>query len=486
MVEDNILDEVLAEFEKIAAIPRPSGHEKKVSDFLKEHLTALGFSVAQDANNNLIADLSATAGFENAPRVALQGHIDMVCVADDGKNFSPTTDAIKLVRGKNYLSADGTSLGADNGAGIAMAICAAKRAKRHGPLRIILTVDEERGMTGAISLDEKYLRDVDFFINCDSETFDEIVVGSAGGVHIKFSRKLTRVPAVGKHAWRIEAVNLRGGHSGECIGLNRGNAIKALAFAAEQIAAKGAFRIVSIDGGTVENAIPDFAAMEIVTDIDEKDIADALKNYEATFKAIHGDADPDAKFLSKAIPLPAVVMEGSDAENTLRLLRLLPSGVAAISPTATPPVETSANVGVIKTDGDRLTVKYYPRSAIDEKLCEIAATSRELAAITGFEAICAEPSPAWKENKNSRLAGIMKNIFRELNGRDMKTTVIHAGLECGYFFRKNPKLDIVSIGPTTEDIHSPRERLLLETVAPQTMLIVRTIEAAAENMEETQ
>ena len=166
------LEGVLDEFKKLAAIPRANGHEQAVSDFLKKYLTDAGFSVVQDAKNNIIADKPATKGHENAPRTILQGHMDMVAVGAEGVDYDPLTDPIKLVRTEKYLTADGTSLGADDGIGVAEGIYLMKHAKEHGPLRLIVTTDEERGMTGAIALDAKYLKDAQCLINCDSENYD--------------------------------------------------------------------------------------------------------------------------------------------------------------------------------------------------------------------------------------------------------------------------------------------------------------------------
>ena len=187
--KDEILEGVLLEFEKLAAIPRPSGHERAVSDFLKKYLTDLGFSVTQDEVCNIIADVPASKGFEKAPLTVLQGHMDMVCVAEVGRSYDPLKDAIYLKRTSEFLEACGTSLGADDGIGVAVAIYIARTAKEHGPIRLIFTVDEERGMTGAIHLADKYLAGVDYLINCDSENVDEV---STLLFVVKFLKKLSK------------------------------------------------------------------------------------------------------------------------------------------------------------------------------------------------------------------------------------------------------------------------------------------------------
>ena len=250
MAQNNeILEGVLNEFAKLAAIPRKSGHEQAVSDFLKNYLTELGFAVTQDEKNNIIADKPACPGFENAPLTILQGHMDMVCVAAEGVAFDPLKDAIKLVRDEKFLRADGTSLGADDGIGVAEAIYIMKNAKDHGPLRMIVTVDEEQGMTGAIHLDAKHLQDAKFLINCDSENYDELTVGSAGSVNLDFSREIKWVKPEMTAAWQIEVKGLLGGHSGERIGDGRGNAIRTLAMTLAALAAEGEVELAAFNGG---------------------------------------------------------------------------------------------------------------------------------------------------------------------------------------------------------------------------------------------
>lgn len=244
--QNEVLEGVLAEFAKLAAIPRKSGHEQAVSDFLKSYLSELGFTVMQDEANNIIADKKATAGFEKAPLTILQGHMDMVCVAEEGYAYDPLKDPIKLVRTEEYLSAEGTSLGADDGIGVAEAIYIMKTAKDHGPLRLIVTTDEEQSMKGAIRLSAEHLKDASFLINCDSENYDELTVGSAGSVDLDFTRELKRVEPETSAAWRLEVKGLLGGHSGERIGDGRGNAIRTLAMILTALQAKGEVELASL------------------------------------------------------------------------------------------------------------------------------------------------------------------------------------------------------------------------------------------------
>ena len=473
--KSEILESVLDEFKNLAAIPRQSGHEQAVSDFLKKYLTEAGFSVQQDEVYNIIADAPTSPGYEKAPLTIIQGHMDMVCVAEEGYSYDPHKDPIKLVRDDKYLSAEGTSLGADDGIGVAEGIYVLKNAKDHGPLRLIVTVDEERGMTGAVNLEDKYLADASFLINCDSENWDELTVGCAGSVNLDFSRKLKRTAPQGKAAWKISVNGLLGGHSGERIGDGRGNAIRTLALALQALQEKGLVEVADFRGGKARNAIPDSAAAVIVTDLAEEEINEILFVELGRFNKIYGSVDPKAKFQAVKAELPAEVLTAGDAKRLLSLLTILHTGVFAMSTVIPGLVETSANLGVVEMKADEVAVQYFPRSAVDQKIDEFRHFAQQIAELTGFTAHIGTQSPGWKENKDSRLAKIMAETFKA----QMKVETIHAGLECGWHFRKNPQLDMVSIGVTTTDIHSPKERLELATVEPQVKLILETLKKIA-------
>lgn len=474
-----IVDGVLEEFQKLAAIPRKSGEERAVSDFLKNYLTEQGVHVVQDEVNNIIADAPATPGCEQAPRTILQGHMDMVCVAEDGYAYDPLRDPIKLVRGETYLEAEGTSLGADDGIGVAEGIYLLKNAKEHGPLRLIVTVDEERGMTGAIHLSSRYLEDAKFLINCDSENYDELTVGSAGSVDITFQRKLRYEPAPAGKAYRLSVSGLLGGHSGERIGDGRGNALRTLAFLLQSLAKQGCVALADFHGGKAHNAIPDTAETVFLTEIPQEEISKILTAEKEKFLAIYGSVEPSAEFVLQEAEAPERVLIAGDAQRLLRLLTLVHTGVFAMSTVIPSLVETSANLGVVRMEDEKVVVEYFPRSAVDGKLDEFVAAAETLGDLLGFEAVIGTKSPGWKENKKSVLAKMMAEIFEEQNGKPMKVETIHAGLECGWHFGKNPNLDMVSIGVTTQDIHSPKERLVLATVEPQVRLIEETLQRIA-------
>ena len=473
--KDIVLEGVLAEFGKLAEIPRMSGHEKAVSDFLMDYLKGLGFQVVQDDVFNIIVDKPATKGMEQAPLTILQSHMDMVCVADEGRPFDPLKDSIRLIRDDEYLRADGTSLGADDGIGVAEIIYILKNCEKHGPLRAIFTVDEERGMTGAEHLDKKYLADGKFLINCDSENYDELTIGCAGNVTIEFSRSLSfEKPSCG-NAYRIEWRGLCGGHSGERIGDGRANAIRLMAQTLTELQKLGRIELSAFKGGKAYNAIPDSAEAVIVTDIGKEAIEDCLARCRETIGSIYGDAETNGVLSGVETGMPEKVRSRNDCRSSLQLMTMIHSGVYAMSNSVPGLVETSANMGVARIEEGKLKLCLLPRSAVDGKLEEFCDMAVSLGELTGFEVTHTPIIPGWKERSNSRLADIMKQIFESRNHIPMKVGAIHAAVECGWHYSKNPDLDIVSIGVTTMDIHSPRERVLLKTIRPQVELIQDTL-----------
>ena len=470
---EKILEGVLDEFKKLAAIPRPSKHEEKVSNFLRDYLKSYGFEVVQDEVKNIIAEIPATCGKENAPRTILQAHMDMVCVAEEGYNFNPLEDSIKLIRTEEFLTAEGTSLGADDGMGIAEILYIAKNHKNfsHGAIRIIFTVDEEQGMSGAINLDEKYLADAEFFINCDSEDYDEIVAGSAGSVHVDFSRRINYTAPKFSNAFKIKFSGLHGGHSGIEIHKDYTNAIKLMAKFLNVLKVKENFQLAKFDGGAAENVIPSDAEIIIATDLP----LEKFSVYAEDIQKIYLDAEPNFKIEVLAVELPKKVFSDADFENLLSLILTVHSGVYSMSNAA--PV-TSANIGIIRTAENAL-IKILARSNVSEKIDNFIDTFAQVAKLTKFEVNFGTPTPAWNFNSDSKLLKIMAEIFERQNNFVPKIHTIHAGLECSFFAVKNPKIDIVSIGTTNENIHSQNERLHLKTVEPQVKLIIATLEKIA-------
>lgn len=478
--DEEIIAGVLAEFEPLAAIPRPSHHEKAVSDYLKGVFEALGCKVVQDKVYNIIAEQPGTEGYEDAPRTILQAHMDMVCVAEEGVEYDPLRDSIRLLRQGDKLTAEGTSLGADDGVGIATIIYLMKHSKKHGPLRAIITVDEEDGMSGAQALEAEHLQEAQYMINCDSEDWDLLTVGSAGSADISFSK--TYVPELAKKeqpVYKLCITGLQGGHSGEEINSGAANAIQVLGYMLQRIQAKGVeLQLRHIQGGRARNVIPSSAVAVFNTAAKEDMLQRLVAESKAAFDRSYGGVETGAEFsLSKTEATSSVAISEADVKDLLRLLVLLPNGVSAMSTLCPGLVQSSANIGVLTTDvaTQKLSLSYMPRSAVDTKLQEYQVIAQNLSEVTGFQVHLGTVSPGWAERKDSRLAALMGEIFAAQNQQPMRVATIHAGLECSWHLQKNPELDVVSIGTNNNDIHSPKETLELWTIPPQVRLIEETL-----------
>ena len=483
---DEILEGVLDEFKKLAEIPRPSKHEEKVSAYLYQHLVKLGFDVTQDKFKNIIAEVPACKGKENAPLTILQAHMDMVCVAEDGYDFDPLTSSIKLLRDEKFLTAEGTSLGADDGIGIAEIIYIAKSFFNgkfanipHGPLRLIFTTDEEQGMSGAINIHKEHVEDANFMINCDSENFGEIVVGSAGNIRVDFTRQIDFIDSENfSTAIKIEIGGLRGGHSGIEIDDNRANAIKILAEVLRELNLRGKVQLSSIEGGTALNVIPSSAYAVIVTDFNLDDLKIFVDEIAAQVKKIFID-EINLTIDVKEVDMPEKVFSGEDFTNLIDLITLIHCGIYSTSNSTPKFIQASNNLGIIRTD-DKILLQIMPRFNINELCNEFKINYEILAKLTEFEINFDGHSPAWNYNPNSKLAKIASKIFESQNKSPAQVKTIHAGLECSRFIEKNPELDIISIGTTNEFIHSTKERLHLDTVTPHVNLIVEIIKKIGE------
>jgi len=480
MEDKEILEDILEEFKKIAMIPRKSGHEEKISGYLYEYIKSMGLKVQQDENLNIIADKSATVGYEAVPLTILQGHMDMVCVADEGVVFDPLRDPIKICRDEKYLYAEGTTLGADDGIGVAEIIYILKTKFVHGPIRAIITVDEEDGMQGAINLAAKHFADATYLINCDSENYDEVTVSSAGSININFSHLLNWLKPKYKKAMRIVVKGLVGGHSGEAINCGRANANRLLALTLRRILdADIDFELASFNGGMARNAIAVKAeAVVTVSEFDRNSCADIdtiLQELNKDFVAIYSGVEKELQIIIEPVALPKQVFAAADRNALLCMLSVLHTGVYAMAQSIVGLVETSANLGVVTTKKNSVTISFLPRSSIDAKLCEFKQMAKDLAALSGFDVSFGTQSPGWAEKRDSKLLPLMTHLFEKQNKKKMKIEVIHAGLECGWFIQRNPNLDMVSVGVTSIDIHSPQERLQLDTVAVQVRLLLEVL-----------
>ena len=477
---------VLNAFRSIAAIPRPSKREKAVSDYLKSWAYAHGLNVIQDACNNIIIEKNASPGCERAPRAILQAHMDMVCVSDaQSKGHDPATQAIRIREHPqdNAISAEGTSLGADDGIGVAMIqyLLQAKEL-RHGPLRAVITTDEEAGMSGARKLDAVHLQAA-YLINIDWERYGSLCNSSAD-IHVyRFRRPLTLLEPRLDSARKLVVSGLAGGHSGIDIHRGRGNALCAAAHILTDMRRAGiGLEVADLGGGTAANAIPANAEALVCLDAARTEHAARIAKEAAnSFKAAYGTREKEALIAFSACPAPQYVLSGADADALLGLLTAARNGVHAMSRTIPDFVESSSNLGLVRIEGTKVaTVEIAARSCVHWHSEDMRHSFEHLSALTGFALDVPSSCPAWPVKPGSLLVEYACAAFRELTGTNMTVDPAHAGLECGIFAAKNPQLDMISLGPRIENAHSTSETLYLDGLSDTLRCIVKTLEKIAE------
>ncbi len=440
-------------FEEICGIPHGSGDTARISDYCVAFAEAHGLAYHQDSLGNVIIKKPATVGYEDHPAVILQGHIDMVCEKAPDCPIDFATDGLDVDTDGELVFAHGTTLGGDNGIAVAMAFAILETTDLpHPPLEVLLTVDEETGMYGAEGFDASYLEGK-LLINIDSEEEGVLTVSCAGGARAELSLPVTYAPADGT-AYCVTAHGLQGGHSGIEIDKGRLNANIVLAQFLQSIDC----RLVSIDGGLKDNAIPVSAVAIVLCDTDPTAAA-------AAFAAAHRvDGDPN---LTISV-IPAIADMAMTAESTAQVLSLLttvPNGIQSMSADIDGLVQTSLNLGILTTDGDTLRASFAVRSSVGaEKIGLLAQLEQQILSMGGSFASHGH-YPAWEYRKQSRLREVMCAVWEQKYGEKPTVAAIHAGLECGLFCEKIHGLDAVSIGPNMWDVHTSRERLSVASTA---------------------
>ena len=463
-----IIEAVVDNFLLMAQVPRPSHHEEKIGEFLMKWAREQGFDPVQDKTGNIMFDIPATEGMEDLPLCILQGHMDMVVAVADGKAFDPLRDPITVIRNEadNTLSADGTSLGGDDGIGCAMIMAAAQGKMDHGPLRALITVDEEDGMDGAFNLDASWLEGASFLINIDNEASDEVLVSTAAGDSIRSTADMQFRKPAGDLAVTVTLSGLRGGHSGVEIDKGRLNALIGLAGFLKELDREGIdCELASFEGGTASNAIPAKASCCIVLNAADRDaLTHAADVYFGDLEAAYaGIEDGLAYSLKEEQSLPLTVSK-VQKQNVIRYMTEIIDGVYTWSADKEGLVESSSNLGLFSLDQGGLTAVTYIRSSSGPLQQEILEAQKKLAAECGFDTEHVRMADPWPYDPDSRLLALTQEIYREQNGEDISVVAVHAGLECGTFKTLNPDLDMISIGPDLWDAHTIHETLYLDSV----------------------
>ena len=477
-MNNNILKSVIDEFMEMTKIPRPSHHEEKIGEYLMGWAKEHDLKAEQDSLGSVIIDKAGSPGHENDPCVIMQAHMDMVCVAEEGVSYDPINDSINVINDGKVLTADGTSLGADDGIGVAMALHVLKDDTLvHGPLRAIFTTNEEDGMD-SMNMEDKYFEGK-YLINIDWEQVGSLCNSCAGGDFFNFSRNAEweDVPS-NSVAVQIEFRDFLGGHSGVGINLGHANAIVSLATCLTTIKQNGVkIRVAEFSGGQAKNAIPDGAKCTITLDNDDLEKAKAcVENFKSEFNEAFADIEKDGKINVRVIEdMPDKVLSVQAGNGLLDLMTTVPNNVHTMSPFIDGLVESSANLGEISIDDKLIKFSVFARSSVAYQATQIGLICGALAEMAGYDFDSDGHVPGWAVNPNSKLTPIACEAYEALTGEKMIVEPVHAGVECGAFAEKNSELDMIAIGPTLIDVHTPGETCDLKAVEITTELLIEIV-----------
>ena len=466
-------------FAQIAAIPHGSKNETQLAAHLRQITEKAGFISAQDDAGNLCVSVPATPGHESAPVVVLQGHLDMVCEKNEAVDFDFTKDAIRLVRDGDWIKADGTTLGADNGIGVAAALATALTENViHGPLEILLTVDEETGLTGAMGLSPSLVSGR-ILLNLDSEKAGTVCIGCAGG-----SGVTTRLPLEwidtpdGMVGMELKLTGLRGGHSGLDIHENRGNAVKLIAQSLGALKELGV-ALAGFRSGDKANAIPREGAATFVLPSNHLPNAQKIINDQPELFQAEFPHEKSMQISGTQISLPHRVLSGESFNTVLNMLMSFPNGVLAMSRDIPGLVETSNNLSSSHIKEGILITHNTPRSSLAQALRETVDQIVEFSNLAGATAQVEKPYPGWQPNPDSTILHILEDVYEELFGDRPVREATHAGLECGVIGEKLGGMDMVSFGPGLVNAHSPSEAVNIVSVEKFWKLLVGLLHKVA-------
>ncbi|MCL1860387.1 MAG: aminoacyl-histidine dipeptidase [Proteobacteria bacterium] len=468
-------------FFNLCRIPRASGQEAAVCDALSKWASERGLRVRSDSRGNLILGKAATKGYENRPDVVLQGHLDMVCQKHGGSQHDFARDPICPVLSDGWVTAHDTTLGADNGIGVALALAVLDADDlAHPALEVLLTVDEEAGMHGAMALERDAVKGR-LLINLDTEEWGEIYIGCAGSVDVVVDAPvLMETAPAGLQAVGLQLTGLAGGHSGIDIHRQRGNAIKLLAQFLYELAGKGFdFRLASMKGGTAHNAIPREA--EAILRVEDASCLQAeAEGFVARLRSQLNDEESGVRIDFELVSMQGApeVLSGEAAREILTLLRDLPYGVRKMSERMPGVVETSNNIGELRLEEGRLHVNMMVRSTDEHSIHTLSDEIVARFAASGFEGIhIVGAGPVWHPNPESKLLALARDVYRQTFDGEASVQVIHAGLECGIFGWLWPDMDMISFGPTIRGAHAPKERVEVASVEHAWQLLVGVLAA---------
>jgi dipeptidase D len=454
-------------FEDICQIPRPSKKEEKIRQFLLGFAEKNGVSAKTDMAGNILFYKPSTPGYESRPVVVLQAHMDMVCEKNSDRQFNFDTDPITPIIDGDWVRADGTTLGADNGIGIAAQLAVlTDNDLEHGPIECLITVDEETGLSGALALQPGFFSGK-ILLNLDSEDEGELFIGCAGGMDTVAELDVEKEKTPGNSfAVKIMVRGLLGGHSGDDINKGRGNANKILARFLGKAIRQFGVRIADFNGGNLRNAIAREAyAVIIVPYVQKEQLVAELNIFSAEVEFEYERTEPNLVVDHGSCLLPDKVMTQASQEKLVNLINACPHGVLEMSPRMNDMVETSTNLASVKFPDDfKVLITTSQRSELESRKQYAAETVRAVFELAGAKVTHSDGYPGWTPNPDSPILQITAGSYKRLFGRQPVIRSIHAGLECGLFLEKYPDLDMVSFGPTIKNAHSPDERINIDTV----------------------
>lgn len=466
-------------FYQLTTIPRPSKKEGNAVKFVESVGKSLNLETITDKVGNVIIRKPATPGYENRKGIILQSHLDMVPQKNSDKQHDFEKDPIQAFIEDGWVKARGTTLGADNGIGVAATLAVLQSTDLiHGPIEALFTIDEETGMTGANNLQPGILKG-DILINMDSEDEGELYVGCAGGTNanVRFSYKDEPVPA-NYVAYRISVTGLKGGHSGLDINLGRANANKLMFRFLKYAVANVGLRLASIDGGSLRNAIPREAfAVVVVPEKATDELKEAIEDFFKIYKHEYGKVEPDLKFSAEKTSMPLHLMDEMTQDDLINAIQACPNGVVRMSTDMEGLVETSLNLAIVKSENHEVKALALLRSSVDSAKEDVESTLESIFRLAGAEIWFDGQYPGWKPNMDSAILKTMQKVYNDKWGKVPEIKAIHAGLECGILGSAYPNWDMISFGPTIRYPHSPDEKVNIETVSLFWQFLVETLKS---------
>ncbi len=464
---------VLNEFNNISQIPRESGHERAMSSHLKSWAKENGFKVVRDSSNNVIIDVPATSGYEKAPTTILQCNMDSKIAIADGVTFDPFKDGVAYTDNGKTLTATGTSIGADSGVGMATALYVLKNSQKHGPLRAIFTTDGESGMTGAQKLKEKYLEG-DFLINLGWNSDSTIGLGSGGTASYDMMHEIQWTTPQNAIPYVLSLSGLNGGNADREIGNGGANAIKIIGEVLANAQGKGIlFELGSFNGGISRDTIPTAAtAMIIINESDQKKMQDVVDDAMNSFKDAYGDVEKNYSFTYQQTQMPDKVVSFEDNGSIISFIYGILDGVQKMSESYEDVVESASNLGMVSTATGSFLAQVSAGSTSDVGLYEITTAHEAISSMSNLKYTYYDGVPRWPDHPDSVLYSSIQESFDLLYGDKLTDSIVHYPRECGWFARKNPKLQIVSIGVGIKNPDQPNEELMLDTITKPANVIM--------------